>query len=421
MTEGIIAAPAFPLASFMIDPASSRPRPHLVAIGVDEAALRAVSDALRQAGTSLAVVPYDPGSDTVRFDALATSTPGVIFQIRCLTSGRLAFDYASEASHALLGIAPGDLLGQGSRFLDCLLAEEVSGFFSAIRLAAEPGASLNWEGRIRSAAGDVKWINLRGTVRRMESGELLGEGVMWNITHSKRTELELRESRRQLVALSNHLEAAKEEERERIARDIHDVVGGHLVAIKIEASLLAAKLDGDPAQVRGRVAAIERLLDEAIATVSRVTRELRPGILKDFGLGAAIESHAEDFAQRTGIACRIRCMDDDIQMSEAAAIALFRIFQEALTNVCKHAHATAVDIRLAQEGDEVILEICDNGRGLATGDVDKPRSFGLRGMRERIASLGGQFSIGAGETCGTRLRLVVPLDANGEAAPGAEA
>lgn len=222
--------------------------------------------------------------------------------------------------------------------------------------------------------------------------------------------------RAQLAALSNHLEAAREEERERIARDIHDVLGGHLVAIKIETALLAAKLDANAEPLRKRVRGIEKLLDDAIATVSRVTRELRPGILKDFGLGAAIECQAEDFTQRTGMPCRIACADHDIQLPQHTAVALFRIFQEALTNVCKHARASRVDVRLTQEGDEVLLEVADNGQGMTPADVDKPRSFGLRGMRERLEGLGGRLELHAHEPSGTRLLIAVPLPADGTAA-----
>lgn len=210
-------------------------------------------------------------------------------------------------------------------------------------------------------------------------------------------------------ALANHLAAAREEERERIARDLHDILGGHLVAIKIETALLAARLEAEPLRKRAR--AIQKLLDDALATVSRLTRELRPGILKDFGLGAAIECQAEDFAQRTGIACRIVCADHDIQLPQHAAVALFRIFQEALTNVCKHAQASQVAVRLTQEGDEVLLEVSDNGRGLTAADIDKPRAFGLRGMRERLDELGGRLELHPCHPSGTRLRIAIPLAA----------
>jgi hypothetical protein len=167
---------------------------------------------------------------------------------------------------------------------------------------------------------------------------------MWNITHSKRVEADLRESRSQLAALSNHLQRIKEDERERIARDVHDVLGGTLVAMKFEMSLLEAKLEANPAQARERARNVGRMVDDAIATVGRVTRELRPGILKDFGLAAAIESQGEDFAQRTGISCNILCTDHDLNPDYDTSLALFRVFQEALTNVSKHARATAVGV-----------------------------------------------------------------------------
>ena len=238
---------------------------------------------------------------------------------------------------------------------------------------------------------------------------MVWEGVMWNITHSKRVEADLRESRSQLAALSNHLQRIKEEERERIARDVHDVLGGTLVAMKFEMSLLEAKLEANPAQARERARNVGRMVDDAIATVGRVTRELRPGILKDFGLAAAIESQGEDFAQRTGISCNILCTDHDLNPDYDTSLALFRVFQEALTNVSKHARATAVGVRLMQEGDEVVLEITDNGCGLAPADLRKPRSFGLRGIRERLTSLGGRLDLSPVTPQGTRLTLRAPL------------
>ena len=117
------------------------------------------------------------------------------------------------------------------------------------------------------------------------------------------------------------------------------------------------------------MASIGTLVDEGIETVSRVTRELRPGILRDFGLAAAIEGQAEDFTERTGIPCAVLCADHDIELAEDAAIALFRIFQEALTNISKHASADRGEVRLTEEGDDVILEIADNGRGIAAEDL----------------------------------------------------
>ena len=159
--------------------------------------------------------------------------------------------------------------------------------------------------------------------------------------------------------------------------------------------------------MRQKARSIEGLLDQAMGAASRVARELRPGILKEFGLPAAIESLTEDFSQHFGITCRVQC-DDDLEPDADTSLALFRIVQEALTNVAKHAHASLVVMRLRRESGNILLEIRDNGRGISQHDMQKPRSFGLRGIRERVSSLGGEFAIGAAEHGGTHLVLRVP-------------
>ncbi|TVO58282.1 response regulator [Denitromonas halophila] len=344
-----------------------------------------------------------------RFQAVAASTPGVIFQMTRHASGQLSFAYASDATDMLLGVSAQQLCEDGAHFSRMLLPDDHQALDDALASSANTGGRLNWEGRIQTGAGDTKWINVRGSVRHGPMHEAIWEGVMWNITHSKQTEAELRASQAHLKALSNHLQHAKEEERERIARDVHDVLGGHLVALKFSASLMASRLDAPAEQRLAQVTSIEALIDEAIDTVSRVTRELRPGILKDFGLAAAIESHAEDFSKRTGIRCHVLCADDDIELPEAESIALFRIFQESLTNVSKHAKAEHVEIRLVHTGDGVSLEVGDDGIGLADTDLAKPHSFGLRGVRERVTSLGGCVDFSRRMPKGTRLQVVLPL------------
>lgn len=344
-----------------------------------------------------------------RLRSLAASTPGVIFQMRRSPARGLRFTYASDACEMLLGLSPETLMADATRFSSLLLEADRGAFAEAVEESARDGIKLNWEGRIVTPQQDIKWINLRASLRAQEDGRPLWEGVMWNITHSKRVEEELRASQRQLAALSNHLQHVKEEERERIARDVHDILGGDLVAMKFETALLASRLDGPREGIEARVQSIGALVDEAIATVSRVTRELRPGILRDFGLAAAIEGQAEDFSGRTGTPCEVLCADHDIELPEATSIAVFRIFQEALTNISKHAGASRVDVRLTQEGGELLLEICDDGKGIAPKDLNKPKSFGLRGIRERVTSLGGTFSLGNADKRGTHMVLRLPL------------
>lgn len=344
-----------------------------------------------------------------RLRALTDNIPGVVFQMGYTPDRTLGFQYLSEAAAMLFGAPAEELIGGSSGWMSWLLDEDLPGFIDAAASSAESLSTLNWEGRIQLPTGEQKWINLRSSPRLSECGKVVWEGVMWNITHSKHVEADLRESRSQLAALSNHLQRIKEEERERIARDVHDVLGGTLVAMKFEMSLLESKLDSQLAQARERARNVGRMVDDAIATVGRVTRELRPGILKDFGLAAAIESQGEDFAQRTGITCNILCTDHDLDPDYDTALALFRIFQEALTNVSKHAGGTEVRVRLMQEGDEVVLEIADDGCGLAATDLQKPRSFGLRGIRERMSSLGGRLELNPVAPHGTCLVLRVPL------------
>lgn len=343
-----------------------------------------------------------------RFRALVSNIPGMVFQLLRTRYGELHFLYVSEGAAALLGLAPHELTSSPRRFFDSIHVGDRDAFDSALDLSSENFSQVNWEGRIRDSAGSEKWVNLRSAPRRVASGEVQWEGIVSNITQSKLAENELRESRAQLAELSSHLEAAKEEERERIARDIHDELGGTLVAIKIETALLSSKLPSDPLQLRKRVRGIEGLIDDAISTAGRVARELRPGILKDFGLAAAIECQADDFSQRVGLICDTTGIAHDIDPDEITSLALFRIFQEALTNVAKHAKATWVGIRLNVEGDNLVLEITDNGRGIQADDMNKPKSFGLRGIRERMRGLGGSLELARHSPQGARIFLRAP-------------
>lgn len=344
-----------------------------------------------------------------RFRALISNIPGMVFQLLRQTDGGFRFLYVSEGAEALLGRTPGELAAAPESFFDAIRAEDRPAFETALSCSAEDLSHMNWDGRIRGADGTEKWINLRSAPRRNASSEVQWEGIASNITQSKLAENELRKSRAQLAELSSHLEAAKEEERERIARDIHDELGGTLVAIKIEASLLSSKLPTDPLQLRKRVRAVEGLIDEAISTAGRVARELRPGILKDFGLAAAIECQADDFSQRVGLNCDTTEISHEVDPDETTSLALFRVFQEALTNVAKHAQATRVGIRLGIDGGDLTLEIADNGRGISAEDMNKSKSFGLRGIRERMRGLGGSLELAMNSPLGTRVILRAPF------------
>ena len=348
-----------------------------------------------------------------RFRALASNLPGMLFQLRRDAEGEFRFLYVSEGCQKLFGFKQQELLASAIRLFDAFDAEERKSLELALRNSANNGALLNWEGHTRGRSRQ-KWINLRSTPHRFDSGVIEWRGIATNISESKEAEAELRGSRQQLAELSTHLEAVKEEERERISRDIHDELGSILVRLKIEVALLTSKLPSDSEKLRDKAHSIEGLLDQAMSTASRVARELRPGILKEFGLPAAIECQAEDFTQRFGTPCRVQCDEESLDPDPDTSLALFRIAQEALTNIAKHAHASLVVMRLRRERGNIVLEIRDNGRGISDADMMKPKSFGLRGIRERVLSLAGDFTIVPVELGGTHITLRVPEHAGAE-------
>jgi len=336
-----------------------------------------------------------------RLRALTSNLPGLVFNLQRDTAGNYRFLYVGEGSLRLIGLKQHELRGTAQHFFDALHREDHARLIVALEASAQSGQALVWEGRLRDG---TRWIDMRSQPYRNDEGTVQWTGIATDISQSKHTEAALRDSRTQLAELSSHLEAVREEERERIARDIHDELGSILVRLKIEATLLASKL---PEDTRPKARSIENLLDQAMSTASRVARQLRPGILKEFGLAAAVECQADDFAHSTGITCKAQC-DEGIELDGDTSLALFRIVQEALTNVAKHAHASLVVVRLRHEHGNITLEIRDNGRGIAEHDMDKPRSFGLRGIRERIQSLNGSFHLSSAEQGGTLLVLRVP-------------
>jgi signal transduction histidine kinase len=349
-------------------------------------------------------------AETARLQSVITNAPCVLFILQRNRSGDLAFIDISDNSQTYLQLKSEDALSSFTSFMEIFDPAERPRLEKTIAIAATKRSGLAWEGKLLTRSKQKgKWIRLQSQRPAVSSGVAIWQGIITDISREHDLEAALKRSREQLSELSSYLETDKEEERERIARDIHDELGSLLVAIKIEAALLTSKLPKNLAGLRDKAHSIESLLDQAMGTASRVARELRPGILKEFGLAAAIECQAEDFSLRTGITCRAQCNDDALEVDERCALAVFRIVQEALTNVAKHAHASLVALRLYRDRQQLIVEIRDNGRGISDIDLHKPKSFGLRGIRERVRSLHGELSISPGEQGGTHIVLSLPL------------
>lgn len=345
-----------------------------------------------------------------RYRAIVSNIPGMVFQMLQLPGAGLQFRYASDGCHALLGVPAADLLREPELFLERIELEDRAGFHASMAHSAQRLTAWNWEGRISLYGGEIKWINLRSTPRALTGGGVQWGGVIANISHGKATELELRESRERLRELSAHLHTVKERERTRIAREIHDDLGGTLTAIKIELLRLKRQLPAGYEQLLGLAGSIEALADTALEATRRIATELRPGIL-DLGLIAAVEWQAREFRKHVGIACELTCTGEEVVLDADAAVALFRIFQEALTNVAKHAAASRVEVRLHFGAADIELTIRDDGRGIAAPDLSKPRSFGIRGILERARELGGEAAVRRAAGAGTMLMVRIPAPA----------
>jgi PAS domain S-box-containing protein len=230
--------------------------------------------------------------------------------------------------------------------------------------------------------------------------------VLQDITDRKRAEGELQRSFQELHALTARLESIREEERTTLARELHDRLGQALTAIRIDLAALRT-IPGRKEQLQ-RIDAISGLVEETIHVVRRISTGLRPGILDDLGLAATVEWAAEEFQARTGIVCQVAA-ETNPAIDPERATALYRIFQEALTNIARHAGATQVTIGLVQNDSYLSLEVRDNGRGIAAEQLSASGSLGILGMRERAMLLGGEFTIAGDPLRGTTLRVRIPI------------
>ena len=222
-------------------------------------------------------------------------------------------------------------------------------------------------------------------------------------------EREIRNSREELRNLSAHLQSVREEERTRMAREIHDELGQALTALKMDVSWLNRRHLGEDAAFKNKLASMEEVIDRTIETVQKLSGELRPGILDDLGLAAAIEWQAEEFQKRTAIDCQVSLGPEAITLKREQATTMFRIFQETLTNVIRHARATKVEVRLKEQNGNIVLEVTDNGRGITEAEIGDPQSFGLIGMRERVKYIHGEVTIAGSPGKGTKIRVTLPL------------
>lgn len=229
-----------------------------------------------------------------------------------------------------------------------------------------------------------------------------------HINERRLAEQALRQSQEELRQLASYQERIKEDERKRIAREIHDELGQNLLALRIDVAILHARTGATHPKLNKKVHAVLEHIDSTMKAMRAIINNLRPTVL-DLGLSAAIEWQVKEFQRRTGIACELVMADKELVVDDNRATALFRILQESLNNVFRHARATRARIEVSRSDGRLYMSVSDNGVGIFPGCRRKANSFGLVGIKERISTLGGDFKIDTGERIGTSLTVSIPL------------
>lgn len=342
-----------------------------------------------------------------RLQSVAANVPGLVFRLERDADGNGRFTFVSEGAEGLLGFPAAQLRRRGG-LRDQVHSEERAAYLASQSRALHDACDWHWQGRVLTAGGEQRWLDIKATARRLDDGAPVWDGIAWDISANKRAELALGESRAELRELSAHLESVREEEKAHIAREVHDELGQVLTGLKLETSMAELSYAGLDPGLRERLGNMKRQIAHLFQLVRDVATALRPPIL-DAGLASAIEWQARRFEARTQIPCLVEVPEQLPALSDAKATGLFRILQEALTNITRHAEAQSVALQLTVEDGQLCLSISDDGRGFAV-DGTRPRSFGLVGMHERALMMSGSLQIDSRPGEGTTLTVRVPLD-----------
>lgn len=272
------------------------------------------------------------------------------------------------------------------------------------------GSVIEGERQLVTKNGDIVEAMLRALPQRNAAGEIVGtRAIYMDLTDRKRAETELERSREQLRRLAARLEAIREEERTLLGREIHDELGQALTGLKMDVAWIGQRLSDRENELAERLQSMASLIDQTIQDVRDLSARLRPVVLDDLGLSDAIDWQARDFSRRFGIECHVQGGEKDLTLDRDKNTAVFRILQEALTNVVRHANALRVDVVLRRAKGRLILEVKDDGRGITPGEASADSALGLLGMRERAEMLGGTFRIASEQGQGTRVVVEIPL------------
>jgi two-component system sensor kinase len=282
-----------------------------------------------------------------------------------------------------------------------------------IRRFGETGVSSRRMGALRLVTGlarDGREFPIDASISQLtEGGTRYYTVILRDVSERVRAEQALLESKQELQELATVSHAAREQEQSRIARELHDELGQALTALKMMVAWVEQRVGAkNDLEMTGKLERMAKLIDNTLLATRRISSELRPLILDDLGLVPAIESLIEDFIDRTGIACELQA-EGDLELEGARKSAVFRIVQESLTNVARHAKANRVEVRITRRDDEISIDVVDNGIGFEPKRDRTRTSRGLLGMRERAYLLGGTFNLDSAPGRGTMLQVRIPL------------
>jgi PAS domain S-box-containing protein len=349
-----------------------------------------------------------------RFRQLVESIHAIVWRRDAKT---MNFSFVSHQAEKILGYPTKEWIENPKFWEEHIHAEDRDATIAFGNEQAEKHQ--NHEFDYRMIAADGRIVSMRNFVRVMiennEPKELIG--VMIDLTERKKAEDDLKQSRERLRALSAHLQFVREQERIKIAREVHDDLGQVLSALRMELSLLNQNLlESSETAPRQRIlkelSTMSHLVDDTIRSVRRIITELRPEVLDHLDLSSALEWQIQEFRARTGIKTSFQSNLVESPLNQEGVTAIFRILQETLTNVYRHAQSKSVQVKLIEDQDSIILEVRDNGKGITDEDSRKSGSFGILGMKERVLLLGGTLSMEGGPGKGTTVRVAIPLSEN---------
>lgn len=317
----------------------------------------------------------------------------------------------NAAAEAMFGCRAAEAVGaELERFIPARYRDAHRGHVERFSRTGVTARRMGTQMALWGLRGDGSEFPLEASISQASvGGHKLMTVILRDITERVSSERQLLAANEELRQLSIAMQEVREAERTRIARELHDELGQALTALKMDVDLVETMIPAGQAEMLERTAAMRGLLDATVATTRRISADLRPLVLDDLGLAAAAEWLVQNVVQRAGLTCELRFDPACDGLDEPYATVLFRVMQESLTNVVRHAHARHVEVRVERAGEQAVLSVTDDGVGLEREARAKPRSFGLRGINERVLMLGGEVNLASGPGFGMKLTATIPL------------